>query len=100
MEKLGKALPASEITPEALYLRRREFIKNAALFTATAASVGGGLLWLTRGGPPERHPAAKPPQPAGPPEPSELVIAKKGQYTVNEPKNSFEEITTYNNFYE
>src|SRR5258707_598746 len=37
--------PSPEVTPEAHYLRRREFIKNAVLFTGTTAAVGGGLLW-------------------------------------------------------
>ncbi len=47
---------SSEVTPEAHYLRRREFIKNAVLFTGTTAAVGGGLLWVMSGGhsdPPE-----------------------------------------------
>ena len=46
MHRPGQDVPPSEITPEALYLRRREFIRNAALFTATSAGVGSGLLWL------------------------------------------------------
>jgi len=49
MDPLGKPPPNSEITPETLYLRRREFIRNALLFTATSAGVGGSLLWLTQG---------------------------------------------------
>src|SRR5262249_19859874 len=35
------------------------------------------------------------PAPAG-----ELKVARRGQYTVNEKQNSYEEITGYNNFYE
>jgi len=41
--------PPSEITPEALYLRRRELMRNALLFGATATTVGGSLLWLVNG---------------------------------------------------
>jgi sulfoxide reductase catalytic subunit YedY len=39
-----KEPPATEITPKAPYLRRREFMRNAALFTATSAGVGGSAL--------------------------------------------------------
>lgn len=49
MDTLGKAPPSSEITPGPLYLRRREFIRNALLFTATSTGVGGSLLWLMKG---------------------------------------------------
>jgi methionine sulfoxide reductase catalytic subunit len=126
MSKRAKEPDPSEVTPEPLYLRRREFIKNAALYTGTAAAVGGGLLWLTRGGPlpgdratgrrgrsspsggageqgaaTERaHERAMDPGAGGATGTSPLPVASKGRYTVNEPKNSFEEITTYNNFYE
>ena len=43
---LGEPPAASDITPEALYLRRREFIKDSVLLVATATGVGGGLLGL------------------------------------------------------
>ena len=43
--------PASEMTPEPLYLRRREFIKNAGLTVLTAGVTGAGLLAITRNGP-------------------------------------------------
>ena len=46
MRSLPEEPPASEITAEPLYLRRRELLKNAAAFTATSAAVGGGLLAL------------------------------------------------------
>src|SRR5690348_15979731 len=104
MPKLPNEPSRSEITPESLDLRRREFIKNAALFAGTAAAVGGGLTWLTRGGPPSSTRAEVPPEPpphAGvAPSGTALKIAKRGKYTVNEKQNSYEEITTYNNFYE
>ena len=48
MGRLAKDPPASEITPEGLYMSRREFMRNAVLFTATSAGVGGSLLWLMR----------------------------------------------------
>src|SRR4029077_13868168 len=50
MDRLDKNPPASEITPEGLYMNRREVMRNAVLFTATSAGVGGSLLWVMRGG--------------------------------------------------
>jgi sulfoxide reductase catalytic subunit YedY len=110
MAKQPRRLSSSQVTPESLYLRRREFIQNAALFAATSSAIGGGLLWLTHGAPldrPDRSRAAgTPPSNAQTPESASerglrpLTIAARGRYTVNEKKNSFEEITTYNNFYE
>jgi sulfoxide reductase catalytic subunit YedY len=114
MSKRPTEPPASEITPEAIYLRRREFLKNAALYTGTTLAVGGGLLYLTRGGPPQE--AGRPGRARNDPRgygagdqssPShrdrahgELKIAHRRDQAGGEPKNSFEEITTYNNFYE
>ena len=65
--KTGEPQPA-EVTPERLYLRRREFVKNGALFVAGSAAFGSGLLWLTgvgKGKPPAPPPVAEePPVPA------------------------------------
>lgn len=67
-------LPASEITPESLYLNRRAFIVTAAAAVGVGAVGAGGprrtLLAAEKGGPPE----------------DELT--------------PFEDVTTYNNFYE
>src|SRR5713226_4785430 len=108
MPKQPRKLPSSEVTPESLYLRRREFIKNAALYAGTSTAIGGGLLWLTHGAPLDRPAGARPKMPSSPSAQDQaadhplakLTIASRGRYTVNEAKNSFEEITTYNNFYE
>ncbi|HEX4353248.1 MAG TPA: protein-methionine-sulfoxide reductase catalytic subunit MsrP, partial [Polyangiales bacterium] len=87
---------ASEITPEALWLRRREFLKNVALGTGTAAAVGGGLLALlgdTRR--PRDEPAkAKANARAG------LSFAQDTTGHKADPLTPFEDVTTYNNFYE
>jgi methionine sulfoxide reductase catalytic subunit len=99
---------SSEVTPESLYLRRREFIRNAALYAGTSSAIGGGLLWLTRGVPLDRpaQPKKELPSDTAARDPTadhglaKLTIASRGRYTVHEAKNSFEEITTYNNFYE
>jgi sulfoxide reductase catalytic subunit YedY len=83
-------IPSSEITDEALYLRRREFMRLAggaalAAFGPLASACGadplsaeGGLL----GGQ------------------SPLAGVKPKVVTTDEKLNSFEEITAYNNFYE
>jgi sulfoxide reductase catalytic subunit YedY len=88
----GKSPPASEITPEALYLRRREFMRNAALFTATSAGVGGVLLWLMRGGRAEPKTDAR--------GTSDLTVARHDDFAAGESPTPYRDVTTYNNFYE
>jgi len=80
----------SEITPERLYWTRRRFIKNAALFVATAAGVGGTLATLSgeRQGTPE--------EPRGGPS----FDFTQGPYGTNETQTSYGAVTSYNNFYE
>jgi len=113
MAKLPKEPSSSEITPESAYLRRREFIRNAALFTATATGVGGSVVLLGGAGPLGSDGGAKAPAPvvqgpaaAGPAAGNQTAESEMGTYTKNamyrveEKQNSFEEITSYNNFYE
>ncbi|NPC52388.1 protein-methionine-sulfoxide reductase catalytic subunit MsrP [Corallococcus sp. AB032C] len=94
-DKLPPEPPGSEVTPEKLYVRRREFIKNAGLFAGTAAVVGGGLYLLgmkrTRpmdGFVPDAGTVAQP------------VVPAQGLFSTDEPRTPYEDITTYNNFYE
>jgi sulfoxide reductase catalytic subunit YedY len=68
-------IKASEITPKAVYLRRREFLAGAA-----ALGIFGGVL-------PGRAAAEK-------------LSAVKGPYSTDEPVTSLKDITSYNNFYE
>jgi sulfoxide reductase catalytic subunit YedY len=89
---LGKTPSASEITPEAYYQRRREFIKNTLLFAATATGVGTGLVGLMGGG---RRSA-----PSGSPPPADWTGASKSRYSTAETQTSYLDVTTYNNFYE
>ena len=49
MSDISNIPATSEITPERVYLQRREFIKNSLLFAATSSGVGSTLLWLMRG---------------------------------------------------
>ncbi|WP_437996765.1 protein-methionine-sulfoxide reductase catalytic subunit MsrP [Sorangium sp. So ce185] len=113
MSKLPKEPPASEITPPALYLRRRELLKNAALFAGTASAIGGGLVWLTGGeagvadaGAPggEATPlASAPPLDGAAPrrEAGEAGEASaKNAFVTDEARTDYEAIVTYNNFYE
>lgn len=97
MPKLPPPPPGSEITPPEVYAGRREFLKTSALYVATSAGVGLGLSKLSSLG------SADPPT-APPPMPSALAsawkIEQRGVYTVPEPKTPYEDVTTYNNFYE
>lgn len=73
-------IPSTEITSEALYRNRREFIR-----VATAAAVG-----MTVGSMLPGNVKAQDKWPTG----------KKGPYDTDEEPNSYKEITHYNNFYE
>jgi sulfoxide reductase catalytic subunit YedY len=78
-------LPYSEVTPEAIYRSRREFLAAAAVGVVGAAA--GGLTS-------ESVEAATPQEP---------LAGKKTTFTVDEkvdPLNTYEQITTYNNYYE
>lgn len=103
MRSIGPTPPSSEITPESLYLRRREFIKNAAFFAATSTAVGSSLLWLMGGGRAEskdREPAPAASAGAAPPSTAGLAIARRENFAGDEPPTPLRDVTTYNNFYE
>jgi methionine sulfoxide reductase catalytic subunit len=85
--------PSREITSEALYLRRREFLKNGALALGTAAVVGAGLTRLVGAAPPPDPPQA-PTLALG------SIISTTGQYDTDEVRTPFQALTTYSNFYE
>ena len=76
---------SSEITPEDLYRNRREFIRTASgaalgfVGVAAHAEVPGGL-------------SAAPQQ--------DLLDLRTSQFSTDDTANTFEEITSYNNFYE
>jgi sulfoxide reductase catalytic subunit YedY len=94
MNDLPKEPPSSEITPQGLYLDRREFMRNAALTLGTATAVGSGLLWLAGQGPPPDQPDAPAAADGGPPP------AYAATYDLDEALTSQRDVTTYNNFYE
>ncbi len=74
-------IPASEITPYETYLSRRELLAGGTGI-ALGAALGFGA----------RHAAAEAPAP--------LAYVRNAALSVSEPPNSYQDITTYNNFYE
>jgi sulfoxide reductase catalytic subunit YedY len=74
----GSDIPSSEITSENLYHNRREFIKTASAVLGIAAA--GTIIAPTVAG-------ATEPQ-------------AKGEYDTTEKQTPFEDVTTYNNYYE
>lgn len=72
----------SEVTPENLYHNRREFLKTAS--TALGVAAAGSIL----------------PGCASAASPEPLQAKKLGPYDTNEKMTPFEDITSYNNYYE
>ena len=75
-------IPGSEITPEPVYRARREFMSGALALGAALPSAASAQMLMN------------------------VTMIEKLQYRANprystdEPRNSFEEISSYNNFYE
>jgi len=84
--KRAADIRSSEITDKRLYLNRRAFIQAA---TGTIAAAAAGLV-----GSGELHAAA--PAPHG----RKLENVKKSAFSTAEKVNTWEQITTYNNYYE
>ena len=78
-------IPAAEITDERHYWNRREWLRTAVggTLATAAASIAPGSPLVT---PVEAQ--------------TPLANVKKSGYTVDEPWNSYDDITGYNNFYE
>ena len=93
MDQTGRVPSRDQITPEGLYRRRREFIKNSLLFTATSVGVGGGLLGLVKGKRADQPPSE-------PADAARLDFAAGGPYDTTEARTPYRDVTTYNNFYE
>jgi sulfoxide reductase catalytic subunit YedY len=73
----------SEVTPQGLYLRRREFIGTAGAAAAALATAGLSATTALA-----QNPAAQ------------KLTARKSSLSTTEPLNSYRDVTTYNNFYE
>ncbi|MGI8467233.1 MAG: protein-methionine-sulfoxide reductase catalytic subunit MsrP [Pyrinomonadaceae bacterium] len=82
-------IKSSEITPENVYLNRRNFIR-AGLLAGTTLATAGIYKYFNQPPPPEIETAKI----------ENIVQPKETLPVVNEKLNSFEEITNYNNFYE
>jgi sulfoxide reductase catalytic subunit YedY len=80
-------IPSSEITDKKVYFKRREFIRAAAGTAAVAAAGLVGAKTILR---------AQPPAPRG----VKLTGVKPSEFSTNEKPNTWEQITTYNNYYE
>ena len=87
------SIPTSEITPEDHYLRRREFIR----LVGGAAMIAGAAPWLQACG---TGPEAAGLTGATTPAQSPLANVTPKVVTTDEALTSFEDITSYNNFYE
>lgn len=82
-----KEIKSSEITPESVFLNRRNFIR-AGMFAGTTLATAGLYRYFN------------------PPPPKEIQtaaienVAKPETFKTSEQPNSFEDITNYNNYYE
>src|SRR5262245_13491559 len=81
--ELGPPIPFREVTPESIYLRRRELMAGAAAL-AGGAALGVGCPPVVLAGP------------AGP----TSLTTQKGPFGTDEAQTPFKDVTTYNNFYE
>ena len=71
----------SEITPQGIYLQRRELIKAAGIMAAAGAgALVSGAAAAQAGG--------------------KLQGVRKSSYSTSEKQNSFKDVTSYNNYYE
>ena len=92
--KTGSSIPGREITDEHVYLRRREFMRlaGAAALASAAVPLLGCSGEAAAGDGQLADPFARPQLP--------LTGYKEKAVTTDEKLNTFEEITSYNNFYE
>ena len=83
--KRASDIASSEITDKKIYLRRREFLETAAALTVGSAIGGlGGSVVSAQAAPRVKIPGAR----------------KDSGWGKGEKSNSYEDITSYNNFYE
>ena len=78
--RIARPVKSSEITSEANYLNRRKFLRSSGLALAGAA-IAAGASWPAGAAVKELH-------------------TTPGPFSTDEAPNTWEDITTYNNFYE
>ncbi len=90
-----KQIPSSEITPEHVYLNRRQFMKTAGVAASAALLAACGVKPSTETPTSEASGTAAETMDSG-------ADAATGEMTdeLGDAANSFEEITNYNNYYE
>ena len=86
----GRQIAGSEITAEAVYLRRREALRALGL-GAVALVAGCSADSAAEDG----AAATQEPMPGTP-----LAIAERGKYAVADPLTRYKDVTHYNNYYE
>ena len=95
-------IAASEITPRASYLRRREFIETlasgSALLGASAVTGGAAMSLACFGG--DEAKAGRPASPSSSGRKLEHVAPANSEFDTDEKQTSFRDATRYNNFYE
>lgn len=97
-------IPSSEITPEHVYLNRREFMKSIGLIGAGAAILAAcsPASPATNEAPSSSSTTTSGNTPAQVPDPPDETTLQAGATTdeLGDALNTYKEITTYNNFYE
>lgn len=91
-KRTGIEIPSSEITPEHLYLSRRQFMKGAAALTAGTLLVACGSNEATE---PTTNTSTENTNTNTNP-----VAPSSSTDELGDPLNTFEEISNYNNYYE
>jgi sulfoxide reductase catalytic subunit YedY len=84
--KRAADIPSSEITPKSIYVNRREFIRTTTgtALAAAAGVLGAGAFVDAKGAPHGRK----------------LANIKKSAFSSDERPNAWDDITSYNNYYE
>lgn len=85
-----RSLPGSEITPESVYLRRREFLRSLGLLAPLLAAGCGS----------SENQAAATAAPDDAPSGTALNAQKNTRWDTQEALTSWRDATTYNNYYE
>ncbi|MBT8131658.1 MAG: protein-methionine-sulfoxide reductase catalytic subunit MsrP, partial [Gammaproteobacteria bacterium] len=95
---IGMKILSSEITDEKDYLSRREFLRLAGV--ATAGALVSSACQADVGAAANANANANANATGAGSRSRELGKLGKSQFSTDESQNSFEEVTTYNNFYE